>query len=268
MRATTRGHSGSGQQGLRGEQISDCRDPQADTQPAQESRMQPAEGRTCVLLFSGGRDSTLAAVRLSRAGWRLILVTVTSDHLTGIAAVHARLQELAPRLARPAEWWHVIQEVPGLPEAALGSTCLPCHHDYAMLGVQIARATESTALAFGYAAYQADWPEQTPEGVSTLRTVLHEGGLDLVLPTYDLASKDEAVRELEALGLTVTALEQKCMRQLVSTRLPIEVLEPMLATWAQSLRKALAISTLQARIVEKRAIESIAKREGGFDGAQ
>lgn len=54
--------------------------------------------RACVLLFSGGRDSTIAAVRLSRSFERLFLVTITSEHLIGIASVRRRLSELKSRL--------------------------------------------------------------------------------------------------------------------------------------------------------------------------
>ncbi|HVB80636.1 MAG TPA: hypothetical protein VNE82_11915, partial [Candidatus Binataceae bacterium] len=41
----------------------------------------PQTERACVLMFSGGRDSTLAALRLSKESTSLTLVTVTSDHL-------------------------------------------------------------------------------------------------------------------------------------------------------------------------------------------
>jgi PP-loop superfamily ATP-utilizing enzyme len=49
----------------------------------------------CLLMFSGGRDSTLAAVRMTRRGSPLILVTVSSSHLVGIDRVRRRLGELA-----------------------------------------------------------------------------------------------------------------------------------------------------------------------------
>ena len=37
-----------------------------------------------LIMFSGGRDSTLAVVRLHLAGTPMTMVTVTSDHLVGI----------------------------------------------------------------------------------------------------------------------------------------------------------------------------------------
>jgi hypothetical protein len=51
------------------------------------SKMNPPSG-ACVLLFSGGRDSTISAIKLSAFFERLILVTVTSQHLVGMDAVY------------------------------------------------------------------------------------------------------------------------------------------------------------------------------------
>jgi hypothetical protein len=65
-----------------------------------------AMGRA-VLMFSGGRDSTIAAVRLSRVVSELILVTVTSSHLVGIDRVRQRIAELRPILPRGSTWLHV-----------------------------------------------------------------------------------------------------------------------------------------------------------------
>src|SRR5438552_11850009 len=52
-------------------------------------------GEACLLMFSGGRDSTLAALRLHHGRVPLRLVTVTSSHLTGINLVRRRLSELS-----------------------------------------------------------------------------------------------------------------------------------------------------------------------------
>ena len=59
-------------------------------------------------MFSGGRDSTLAAIRLSQQFDRLLLATITSDHLVGIDSVRRRLTELAPLLPPGSEWLHVL----------------------------------------------------------------------------------------------------------------------------------------------------------------
>ena len=188
---------------------------------------------TCTLMFSGGRDSTLSAVRLACQGDDVILITVTSAHLTGIAAVRERLLELKPLLPGTTRWLQIRQ-----PEIAAGSsllrasTCLPCHRSYAALGAAVAKQYSSAALAFGYARYQADWAEQTPYAVEQLRDVLGRCGLKLVTPVYDVSSREQAVSELQALGLSAAALEQKCLQQQFNVALPPQQLwAPRSSVW-------------------------------------
>src|SRR5690242_13839333 len=89
-----------------------------------------SHGTSCVLMFSGGRDSSIAAVRLSQQFAKLVLVTVTSDHLVGYDLVRSRLRELRQHLSPDTLCIRVLQPV-GLAELnSLRPTCLPCHRDY------------------------------------------------------------------------------------------------------------------------------------------
>src|SRR5690349_13524159 len=91
----------------------------------------------CALLFSGGRDSSIAAIRLARTYPRLNLVTVSSDHLVGMNHVTVRLAELKRHL-HPATLWHqAVYE--GEPETGseLVRTCLPCHAVYLLAGLTV-----------------------------------------------------------------------------------------------------------------------------------
>jgi len=206
----------------------------------------------CVLLFSGGRDSAIAATRLARTFSKLTLVTVTSEHLIGIEAVHERLRELR-RLVPVAEWLHVAQpRLNGNRDHEHDhQTCLPCHLAYAAVGAAVTRRGASSDLAFGYVRYQADWPEQTPEAVDLLR---HELGLTdrtLHLPVYDLDKKADAVAELARLGLTETALEQKCQLQKFHINLGRKQLRRRLQQWAVEMRAVLK-DPPPLRIIEER----------------
>src|SRR2546427_8917201 len=108
-----------------------------------------------VVMFSGGRDSTLAVARLAEARQPLILVTVTSSHLVGIDRVSERVSELSSILPSDTAWLNVRQ-----PEGVIRRyapyerTCLPCHHLYVVVGMRIAALIDARAIAFGYAAYQ------------------------------------------------------------------------------------------------------------------
>ena len=54
----------------------------------------------CLLLFSGGRDSTVSAVLLSNEFDSINLITIKSVHLYGLKDVYKRLEELQPLLKK------------------------------------------------------------------------------------------------------------------------------------------------------------------------
>lgn len=194
----------------------------------------------CVLMFSGGRDSSLAAVRLFRAGYEPVLVTVTSDHLIGIDKVHQRLRELKAILPAETRWLHV-----GQPENLFtdkmfyAKTCLPCHQAYVVVAAKIAKAVGSRRIALGYASYQSDWPEQTPLATVRLKAVLADFGMELILPAYDVPSKDEAITELKCDGLSEMSLEQKCLQQVLNVKLEPAHLAEQVSGWGMAIRDSL-----------------------------
>lgn len=207
----------------------------------------------CVLLFSGGRDSTIAAVRLSCHFEKLVLVTVTSEHLIGIASVRRRLGELKSHLPKTTQWLHVIQPttMPG-DQLFRAQTCLPCHRAYAAIGATVAKRFKANSVAFGYTKYQSTWPEQTPFAIQRLAFVLTTCGIGLELPVYDIASKSEAIAELSKYGLTIEALEQKCLRQQFNVALDPARLEKEISAWEQATVQSMAVlSQLQIEIVSE-----------------
>ncbi len=195
-------------------------------------------GRDCVLMFSGGRDSTLAALRLSRQQYRLLLLTVTSEHLSGIHSVIRRLNEFRLKFPTRATWLHVVQPSHLVPEMKTGHrTCLPCHAAYSGLGLRFALDNNMSNIAFGYTGYQSTWIEQTPQAIEILRRSLRAHGVDLLLPVSDLPSKADAIRELRLAGLTPDALEQKCLVQQLNNTLPSDELTTELHRWSQALEQ-------------------------------
>ena len=199
------------------------------------------DDKACVLLFSGGRDSTIAAVRLTPIVERLVLVTVTSEHLAGIDAVRRRLLELKQHLPASTKWLHIHQPTT-LPVGQLfkAPTCLPCHCMYTAIGIILAERLNANSLAFGYTRYQSDWPEQTLYAIERLTGVLTSRKIRLVLPAYNIASKSDAIAELTRYHLSPEALEQKCSRQ----EFNVDTLEPShlkdeIAVWEQVLLETL-----------------------------
>lgn len=196
---------------------------------------------SCVHMFSGGRDSTLATLRLINDYEKLILVTVTTANLVGLESVLQRLAELKPHLPRNTEWLRVALPANFVQyrQAAL-TTCLPCHHVYLVSGAIIAEQYDSKALALGYAGYQSTWTEQTPYAVKRLSEIMSSIGLKVVLPVADLTTKEQAIAELRAKGLSTLSLEQKCVRQLNDAGLSFESLREEVDRWGVDLKQALA----------------------------
>lgn len=213
----------------------------------------------CVLMFSGGRDSTLAAMRLLQRGMSLTLITITSDHLHGINAVKQRLKELKSNFPQNTEWILIRQPAELHTDTSFyKQTCLSCHHAYVVVAGVIAKALGISRLAFGYAGYQNDWPEQTPLAVSRLGQVLAESGISLLLPVYDLPSRSIADDELAAFGLSRGALEQKCSRQVSNVVLRGGELDQQIDLWVAAIKESISkIDLINTSVIEKIKIGEI-----------
>lgn len=209
-----------------------------------------------LLMFSGGRDSTLAAMRMHAQGATLALVTVTSSHLVGMDRVRTRLSELAMHLPDDTPWFHVRQPTELRTDTSFyEQTCLACHHAYVAVSGSVARTLSASRLAFGYAGYQKDWPEQSLLAISCLRGVLARHGIELVLPVYDIPSKAAAIAELEALGLNSAALEQKCLQQITNVVLSDERLRQQVGLWEAAIDGSMSkISDIEVDVVERRTL--------------
>jgi predicted subunit of tRNA(5-methylaminomethyl-2-thiouridylate) methyltransferase len=213
-------------------------------------------------MFSGGRDSTLAALRLAERRENLVLVTISSGHLHGIEAVKRRLQELSSQLPPETQWLRIRQPLELATDTSFyAQTCLPCHHAYVVVAAAIAGELGARRLAFGYTTYQDDWPEQTPLAIVRLRSVLDRHGIELVLPVHDLRSKREAIAELDRRGVSSGALEQKCSMQVNNVRLSPDHLDQQTQLWQDAIAASLtrldglALSILDSRSLNEMAME-------------
>ncbi len=217
------------------------------------------EHNKCVLLFSGGRDSTLAAVELAKVYQKLVLVTVTSTHLSGIGTVHNRLKELKRYLPEDTEWYCIKQPADLCTDVSFyAPTCLPCHHSYVVVGVLIAEQTITKDVAFGYTGYQSTWPEQTKLAITRLTDLLKSYNINLILPVYDIDDVEIVKQELEKLGLSPAALEQKCTRQITNIELESETLNGEINAWTKAMNQTLKVrQNIKLDIAEKKHFKDI-----------
>ncbi len=209
--------------------------------------LESKKSERCVVLFSGGRDSTIAVTRLVLDYPHLTLLTVSTDHLIQIENVKQRLTELKRILPATVDWVHAVSRTNSL--VNIGSpqfeTCLPCHAVYFKTAVFVAKRIGAKRIAVGYTSYQDSWLEQTPRSIETLRSTLQEVNMDLLLPVSDLDSKEHAKQLLRSHSLDDGALEQKCMKQQFNTELLSEAdLSDELESWKTSLRTSFVSDVL------------------------
>ncbi|MFH2071143.1 MAG: hypothetical protein ABIJ11_08090 [Elusimicrobiota bacterium] len=193
----------------------------------------------CILMFSGGRDSTISAVCLSGTFKHLTLVTVLSEHLVGIERVYERVIQLKKHLPKGTEWLQVIQPKIPVIKILKYATCLPCQHAYIIIGVMIAKRLQISNLALGYAGYQNSWPEQTPYSTRQLKKLLKNFGINLRLPAYDTKKKEDAISKLIQLGLESESYEQKCLRQSSNVELKGDILKSEIDRWINCIDKTI-----------------------------
>jgi len=210
-----------------------------------------------LLMFSGGRDSTLAALRLHDAGHPLKLVTITAGYLFGLNNVERRLREIAPMLPAKTEWLQIVQPTLRTQHFFHQQTCLPCQSAYVIAGASVARQTGIGKIALGYASYQADWPEQGPQATMLLQNTLTRHGFELMLPAYDIESRASAIQELKARGLSELALEQKCTRQVNNVNLEGQELSQQLKLWAKAIDEELSNGRLLLDVSKRMCLEDL-----------
>jgi hypothetical protein len=196
---------------------------------------------TCIQMFSGGRDSTLAAIRQARSWQKLVLVTVTAQDLKGLERVNQRLIELKPYLLGNTEWLNIKLPFELVKiQHSKSITCLSCHHSYLVIGAIIAEKYKANHLSLGYTSYQSNWTEQTPYAIKNLRTIMDSIGLKVILPAHDITSKENANKELQTYDLSEVSLEQKCVKQLIDPNLKGDLLHQEVDRQGKILAQVLA----------------------------
>jgi hypothetical protein len=195
---------------------------------------------SCVLLFSGGRDSTIAAVRLAQHVRRLVLLTVTSTNMTGLQHVRSRINELKHLMAIDCRWILVSERPIFQRPANQDIGCISCHFGYFWIASRIADQVKSRSIACGFVRYQDQWVEQTPYAIERLNKALQQRNQRLHLPVADIQSREQAEAELRSYELSTDSLELKCHRQRVDPCLEGAALCSVVDSWTEFLQEMLA----------------------------
>lgn len=184
------------------------------------SRASAADRTACAVLFTGGRDSTLAAWLLHEQGHFLHLLTFD----TGLGYGGAELREIRIRqmhtVMGPGSFCHAALPAHGLvrdlcflhlvEDVKIDDCQLILLGEFLAVytaGMEYCLKRSLSLLAFGAASYQSTLPEQQAETLAMLRAVSASYGVELVTPVYGYGSELEVKLQLLRAGLSPKSLE-------------------------------------------------------------
>lgn len=174
---------------------------------------------TTLVLFSGGRDSSLVACLLTTRGQQVHLLTCNNGVCIGAELSQHRFVELQTALGERLEGRTVVSSMGLFRRVAIQDI----ESDFArfgknliLLGSQLATHTKGIlycldhglkTMAAGSTRYQAHFPEQMDVARDRLRAFCGEYGVEYLLPVGDLATEDDVKYRLLDYGVSTKSLE-------------------------------------------------------------
>jgi predicted subunit of tRNA(5-methylaminomethyl-2-thiouridylate) methyltransferase len=175
------------------------------------------------LLFSGGRDSSLACAMLAKKGYKIHLLTFNNGTIINLDLAEQRFNELEKRFSGTIIAREVIPSYGLFKEIALipiekdfkkyetNLLCMGCKLAMHVLSLIYCLENKIQIIADGYTEYQRTWIEQMPEAIHAVRKFHEEYKVKYVNPVYDQNSKEQVKKKLFSLGLSTKSLEGSCL---------------------------------------------------------
>ena len=179
---------------------------------------------TCLLLFSGGKDSSAAAVKMIQGGYNIILYTYQAgmEELTGNngdSAPDIRNNELLKVFPEEIQTDRVIEgSLYLIRKLAIEKT----NSTHVVYPIALALAVHTNAIVYclknnikniacGYSGYQASedrYIEQREDFFKLMKNFLDEYGINYHAPVINM-SKEEVMDTLESFEISSNSLENK-----------------------------------------------------------
>lgn len=133
------------------------------------------------LLFSGGRDSSLACAMLAKKGYKIHLLTFNNGTIINLDLAELRYKELNDRFSGAIIAREIIPSYGLFKEIALipiekdfrkyetNLLCMGCKLAMHVLSLIYCLENKIPIIADGYTEYQRTWIEQMPEAVQAVR---------------------------------------------------------------------------------------------------
>jgi predicted subunit of tRNA(5-methylaminomethyl-2-thiouridylate) methyltransferase len=173
-----------------------------------------------LVMFTGGRDSTLAAATLMLRGVPVHLFTANSGCSLHRDILEYRVNELRARFGDLVVT-HIKRDISGafrsIAIESIEGDILRFQKNLVLLGEKIAihahvidycRRTGISIINDGVTRYQQEFPEQRSIARDYFRAFIAEYGIDYRSPIYELATSADVVKyKLLAIGLSTKSLE-------------------------------------------------------------
>lgn len=182
------------------------------------------DGLVISLLFSGGRDSSLACSVLARQGYHIHLLTFNNGATASNNLIEYRISELQALFPKQIIGWERIPSYGLFKKIALSRIeqdfqnykinliCLGCKLAMHTKALQYSISHDINILASGNTKYQSNWSEQNPVAINILEGFCKKFGVEYINPIYNLLdSEDQAKEMLYDMGFSPKALEATCL---------------------------------------------------------
>ncbi len=172
-----------------------------------------------VVLFSGGRDSSLTACLILDTGAKVHLLTFNDGSFIDLDISQLRVQEIHQIFPDNMVRRVVIPSYGLFRRIALAnieSDFATYRKNLIILGSQLASHTEAILyclrfnikhIASGFTRYEAFLPEQMPESIELIRSFMIEYGIEYATPVYDFTDADSVKYRLFEMGISTKSLE-------------------------------------------------------------
>jgi len=189
------------------------------TPPLAEPQLKSEQNNEAVLLFSGGRDSSLAACLMANQNKKVHLLTCDNGVSIRPELADFRFKELQNTFPSHIVSRTVVPSYGLFRRIAL----VDIERDFQqfqknliLLGYQLATHTEGiifckkmniNVLVSGFTHYESHYAEQLPEAVKALTTFADSYDIDYRVPVYEFRSVDEVKFRLLDFGVSTKSLE-------------------------------------------------------------
>lgn len=178
---------------------------------------------TATLLFSGGRDSSLACCVLANKGYKIHLLTFNNGATIRLDLAEHRYKELNDKFSDAILRKKIIPSYGLFKDIALKNLekdferyetnliCMGCKLSMHVLSLIYCLENKIHIIADGYTDYQKKWIEQMPEAIEAVRKFHGEYDITYINPVYNEISKEQVKEKLLRFGLSTKSLEGTCL---------------------------------------------------------